>query len=420
MRIFIHTVGSHGDVHPFLAIGRVLRARGHQVAVFCHPYFADDVAAVGLEHVPIAAHIDLEALMRDPRIMDRHKGGPTVFQFIAQGVPSAMETHRREFAARRPDVVLTHHIAFGSRWLCREADVPCAVAVLSPLLWLSRSDPVPTLQQRPGRVRALVARAVFPLLHPLASLFMGRYMNRLRRIGDFPPSHESVLEEFRGGDVNLGLWSTHFRAATPHDPPRGRITGFPWYDRSDVEPSLPADLEAFLAGGDPPVVFTLGTAAVHMPGDFYQIAAEACRRLGCRGLLLTGRRERAPRDLPPGVFAAGYAPFSLVLPRGAATVHHGGIGSTAQALRAGRPFVAVPHAHDQFNNALRARSLGVAEILPRHRLTVRRLITALARVLDDRAVVERARRLGEAVRTEDGANVAATEVEGIARRRSRD
>jgi len=420
MRIFIHTVGSHGDVHPFLAIGRVLAARGHEVAVFCHPYFAEDVAAAGLEHVPIAAHIDVESLMRDPRIMDPHRGGPTVFEFIARGVPSAMETHRRAFAARRPDVVLSHHVAFGSRWLCREAGVPCALAVLSPLLWLSRSDPVPALQQRPGRIRALAARAVFPLLHPLASFFIGRYLKRMRRAGGFPPVREDVLEEFRGGDVNLGLWSPHFRAATPHDPPRGRITGFPWYDRSHVEPELPADVEAFLEDGDPPIVFTLGTAAVYVPGDFYEVAAAACRRLGRRGLLLTGRRERAPRDLPPGVMAAGYAPFSLVLPRGAATVHHGGIGSTAQALRAGRPFVAVPHAHDQFNNAMRSRSLGVAEMIDRRRLTVGRLVDALTKVLDDPAVAERARQLGAAVQSDDGAVVAASAVEEVARGGARD
>ncbi|MFG0320161.1 MAG: glycosyltransferase, partial [Planctomycetota bacterium JB042] len=137
---------------------------------------------------------------------------------------------------------------------------------------------------------------------------------------------------------------------------------------------------------------------------------------GRRGVLLTGKAANVPGERPDGVIARDYAPFSLLLPRGAATVHHGGIGSTSQALRAGRPSVVVPHAHDQFNNAVHAVRLGVAAMVRRGRLDVDRLVRALRAVLDDPAVAARAATLGERLRSEpSGAEVAADLLEARAR-----
>ena len=218
--------------------------------------------------------------------------------------------------------------------------------------------------------------------------------------------------------MNLGLWSQHMRGPTPDDPSNGVICGFPFYDRSDVRPALPERVERFLAEGAAPVVFSLGTAAVHVPGDFYHVAAEACRLTGRRGILLAGPGASSgdgavPRELPASVLAVDYVPCSLLLPRGCCTVHHGGIGSTGQALRSGRPAVVVPHAHDQFHNGLHARRLGVAEMLPRRRMTAKRLAEAIERVVRPEVGV-RAAVLREALLVEDGAGAACAEVERVA------
>jgi UDP:flavonoid glycosyltransferase YjiC (YdhE family) len=120
------------------------------------------------------------------------------------------------------------------------------------------------------------------------------------------------------------------------------------------------------------------------------------------------------------VRAFAWAPHSWIFPRSAATIHHGGIGSTAQALRAGRPQLVVPHAHDQFNNAVRIVRLGLGAMVPRHRLTVARLIRALGPLLDDAAVGARARGLGARVGAEDGAVTAVTVMERLAAAPRRD
>jgi UDP:flavonoid glycosyltransferase YjiC (YdhE family) len=175
------------------------------------------------------------------------------------------------------------------------------------------------------------------------------------------------------------------------------------------------EVEAFLDAGEPPVVFTLGSSAVHVAGNFYEAAAGACRILGRRGLLLTGSGIAAPRNLPPGVAAFPAAPHSLVMPRACATVHHGGVGTTAQALRAGRPTVVVPFAHDQFDNAARVQRLAVGGTVARSRLTAASLARVLQTLLDDPETLRRASDLGNAISSEDGAAHAADALESVMR-----
>lgn len=414
MDVWISTGGSHGDLHPFLAIGQALRRRGHHVTLSAHPYFRADVEAAGLEHFAMNPEIELESILNDPLFMHPRVGGQRVLDMIFACVPSALAALRGALRARRPDVVLSHHICIGTRWLCDELRLPFVQSQLAPLTWLSGSDPVPPMQRRPGAWRRTAARLLFRTLLPLAAAWFGRRINRLRRDVGYPPERGAFLADWFGGDVNLGLWSPHLRGPTDRDPPRARLCGFCWYDRSDRTPELPADLQRFLDAGDPPVVFALGTAAVHNPGDFYHVATDACARLGRRGVLLVGKDANVPPLLGASMIAQHYVPFSLIFPRASAVVHHGGIGSTAQTLRAGRPAVVVPHAHDQFHNALHAHRLGVAQTVPRTALTVARLAAALARLADP-TVESAAAALREHLRDEDGAKVACDEIELCAR-----
>ncbi len=119
------------------------------------------------------------------------------------------------------------------------------------------------------------------------------------------------------------------------------------------------ELTSFLDAGAPPVVVTPGSANRHA-GPFFAAATEALQRIGRRGLFLTGYPEQLPAELPDTILVRAYAPFSAVLPRSAAMIHHGGIGTMAQCLAAGVPQLIMPMAFDQPDNALRARKLGVA------------------------------------------------------------
>jgi UDP:flavonoid glycosyltransferase YjiC (YdhE family) len=135
---------------------------------------------------------------------------------------------------------------------------------------------------------------------------------------------------------------------------------------------------------------------VHIAENFYRAAAEAARQLGRRGILLVGKNS-APGDLPDSVLALDYVPLETVLPHASAVVHQGGIGTCAEALRAGIPSLVVPFGFDQPDNGERLRRLGVARVLRRERVTVATLVANLRALLGDPAVAARAHELADRI-----------------------
>jgi UDP:flavonoid glycosyltransferase YjiC (YdhE family) len=168
-------------------------------------------------------------------------------------------------------------------------------------------------------------------------------------------------------------------------------TGFPFFQQPG-RPEATSRIDDFLEDGPPPIVFTLGSSVVHIADNFYRAAAEAARQLGRRAILLTGRNP-APTDLPATVLAVDYVPLESVLPRAAAVVHQGGIGTCAEALRAGIPSLVVPFGFDQPDNGERLRRLGVARVIRRERVTAATLAAKLRELLGDPAITARAREL---------------------------
>jgi UDP:flavonoid glycosyltransferase YjiC (YdhE family) len=247
----------------------------------------------------------------------------------------------------------------------------------------------------------------------LARLCSDGPLNRVRKRLGLAPQQDNFLERIYDGSVTLGLWSPHYRAPAGDDPPQLEICGFPWFESDFVEGER-KDLLRFLDGGEPPIVAVLGTGQFRVAGDFFQVVAKACERLGQRGLFLTGSEEPVALDLPPSVRCFARAPFSLVLERASAVVHHGGIGTVAQVMRAGCPSVIVPFAHDQHDNALRMERLRLGKKIARRRLSEKTLTAALERLLHDPEVQNRCRAMKDRLRPEDGAAKAAQILEEIA------
>ena len=173
-------------------------------------------------------------------------------------------------------------------------------------------------------------------------------------------------------------------------------TGFPYFSQS-ARPETREKLDRFLAAGEPPVVFTLGSTAVHIGRDFYQSAAAAARTLGRRAVLLVGKNPH-PAAEDHDILVLDYVPLGAILPRAAAVVHHGGIGSCAEALRAGLPSLIVPFGYDQPDNAERLRRLGVARVLRRNRVSTHTLTAGLREVLADPGLAMQARELSRRIR----------------------
>jgi UDP:flavonoid glycosyltransferase YjiC (YdhE family) len=207
--------------------------------------------------------------------------------------------------------------------------------------------------------------------------------------------------------LHLALFSPLLMGQQPDFPPRTLVTGFPWYDENGAS-RFPAELAQFLSDGPPPIVFTLGTA-ISAKADaikFFETSAAAAKHLGQRAVLMLNEPRNRPPVLPEGVVAFDYAPFSELFPRAAAIVHHGGIGTTGLAMRAGRPMLIVPWAWDQPDIAARAARLGIARTIPPYRYTASRVAAELRRLLEEPAYSQRASAVADQVQQEDGVRVA--------------
>jgi UDP:flavonoid glycosyltransferase YjiC (YdhE family) len=233
---------------------------------------------------------------------------------------------------------------------------------------------------------------------------------RLRDELGLPPAPDlNPLGDSHSPRRVLALFSPVLAPPQPDWPPQTVVTGFPFFDR-DGAAGLAPDLARFLDEGPPPVVFTLGDSAAAVAGRFFEESAAAAGWLGRRAVLVGGQAHR-DRPWPAGVLAVPYAPYGALFPRAAAVVHAGGIGTTGLVLRAGRPALVLPFAHDQPDNAARATRLGTARTLPAHRYRADRAAEALRPLLDDPEVAARTAAIGARVRAEDGVGAACAALE---------
>ena len=415
MRILISTTGSSGDINPFVAVGIALRRRGHDVLLATNPHAREKVKQAGLAFQPVGRELDLTEIANDPDMMDERRGPQTVWRnFILPDIPAMIETVDRVCEDFRPDVALSHHIFFGTQWVCRARGIPCAQTALCPMVLFSAQDSSVYRSWEPVDPPLWYARPRRRIARFVMRRFLDGQLNRLRRAYGFSAIRDVFLSGIDGSDLTLGLWSPHFRPPQSDDPTCVRICGFCWFDRQLDQESETHEWDEFLNSGSPPIVFCLGSTAVHVAEDFYHHAAEACRLLKRRGLLLTGKQHNDSLHLGDDVRAVAYAPLSRVAVRGCATVHHGGVGTTAHAMRAGKPTVIVPFAHDQFDNAARAKRLGISATLGRREVSAVALAQTLRPLLDDPGFTERATALGGELAREDGAEVAADHLEDLA------
>jgi UDP:flavonoid glycosyltransferase YjiC (YdhE family) len=291
-------------------------------------------------------------------------------------------------------------------------------AVLAPFTVMSAYDP-PVLSTAPGlaTLRELTGArfdaALLGMIKRLAEQWTGPFRSLRSELG-LPPVANPLFEGQFSPYATLAMYSKWLGELQPDYPTNCQITGFAFYDSlAGGKAEMPAELKRFLADGPAPLVFTLGTAVVIEPGDFWRRSLKIARLLGRRAVLVGASGQGRELGLKPGealprwAYATPYLPHSLIFPHAEAIVHHGGVGTTAQALRSGRPQLIVPHVGDQPDNAARMARLGVARTLPPGAYSARRAAGELHALLAYPSYRLRAAQIGPSVAAEDGAEVAA-------------
>ncbi len=390
MHFLLHPVGSHGDVHPFVGLGRELRRRGRRVTVFTAEPFRGLVEANGLDFTPTATADDYHAVVHDPDLWHPSKslrvlfGGERAARALRASY-AAMAAHVDPAAPRRT-VVVSGSLGLSARVVHDKWRVPLATVHLQPGSLLSVVDPprFPDGNTLPRWLPHWTRRAVY---YAADRLVMDRLLspsvNGLRQELGLPKV-KRIFGPWRHSPERLILTFPAWYATAADWPAHAVHTNFPRFDQSG-EADVSSELDRFLSAGPPPVAVTFGTA-MRQAGAAFRAAVGAFNKLNVRGLILAKAGEQIPADLPATVFHAEYAPFSQVFSRCAAVIHHGGIGTSAQTLAAGVPHLVRPMAFDQPDNAARLASLGVARSLAPAKFSPDAVAAALKHLLASPAV----------------------------------
>ena len=412
MRIVLSSFGTLGDIHPLIALALELQRRGHVPVLAVPEIFRAKIISLGLEFAPVGPILDPEDNQLVAMLMDIRMGTERTLREIL--FPAIRQSYRELLAVVEAkggaDLLLAGELVYQAPIVAEVTGIPWASHVLAPLSFFSRYDapvlpPYPMLARlQPalpgmGRVIARFARWVTrswpePIYQLRAELGLGRGPDPI-----FEAKHSPYLV--------LAMFSPLLGEPQPDWPAATKVTGFVFYDGDAGQRDLPPAVESFLQQGPPPLVFTLGSAAVLDAGEFYRQSALAAESTGQRAVLLVGSDPRnVPAEVPQNLCVANYAPYSKLFPRGLGHYPPGRCGHH----RAGSDFRQANAGH-----ALQPRSAGqctpgtpprVARVIRRRRYTAETAARKITLLLEKTAMRQRAARIGEQLRREDGLKAA--------------
>ncbi|MFO0555513.1 MAG: glycosyltransferase [Polyangiaceae bacterium] len=381
-RFVASAFGSAGDFLPTLAVARGLRNAGHEVTFVTNPFHADVIrrADAGMGLVTVGDHVDLYKLITDdPGLLTSPRVLGVMVEDLAR--PHYVATYhavRALLRSERVDGVIGSNLAFGALWAALEREVPAMMLAATPLAWTSRAAPVQFLDvELPSWALSLAIGLTNGIGFGLVDHAL-RSIARSAGATAFDTSYSAVTSRVA---LHVGVWPELLRPRAPDDQPNMRACGFIRAGHlGAAAPELPRALEAFLDAGEPPIVIALGSIFSLSEDALIADAAAASARLGHR-VVVVGPAPRG-HTLPEGAFVVPYAAYHLLFPRARATIIHGGAGTTAEALRSGRPTVVVPFAFDQFGIAWQVERLGAGVRVRKRDRTIDAIERALERALD--------------------------------------
>ncbi len=376
MNIFLITLGTDGDVDPFIALGLELKNRGHRVTLVSNDYFKPTADKSEIGFASIGTKQDYMAVLENQDTWAPRKGFKLlVEELILRHMRNVYELMASLFTA--DTVMLAPSFMFGARIARDKLGIPLVTVVLQPAsIWSYENPPLLAsyawAQYLPAILRrALTTAAERFYLEPMLQPETNRFRSEL----GLPPVDHVSTRWLYSPDRIIALYPDWFGPALVHPPPQLIMPGFVSHENPG-EAEVPSGCAAFLSAGDPPVVFTPGSGHQHAR-DFFKVAVDACQIRNKRGLFLTKFRDHLPSHLPGSIYHCEYAPFLSVFPLCETVVHHGGIGTTAKAMASAIPQLVMPMAYDQPDNARRVKALGVARWLSSKQFTANNVAETL-------------------------------------------
>jgi len=426
-RILVTCLGSLGDLYPYLAVGRGLQERGHSVRVATSGIHESRVRTAGLGFVPLRSALDQYLTAQDAsdfieEIFEPRSGAQRLIREIMSGFDLTCADTLA--AVADCDLALSHPLTYATPIACRKLDKPWLSTVLAPMGFMSSFDPpflsaAPVLQTL-HRISPALFRGTMVLAKFGSRLMVRPVYRQCRQLGIAAPPDNPLFDGQFSPHGTLAMFPEHFAAPQPDWPPHTTTTGFTFYREGNTDAPAQARLEAFLAAGAAPLVFALGSSVVEIVREFFPVAARVARQLQQRAVLVAGSRatQLATLATDPSLLVLDYVDYDVLFPRASLIVHQGGIGTTAQAARSGRPMLIVPFGFDQFDNAKHMVRLGAARRLPREDFTEERVAPLIAGMLGDTALARGATAAAKRLAAQDGVASACTVIEACISRRA--
>ncbi len=413
MDFLLIALGSHGDVHPFVGIGRGLFSRGHRVRVAANEHFKKLVENAGLEFVQAGDEALFNRMKNDPDVWHVSKGPQRVMEFVAKTIDQVYDMVLRE--ATLETRIVGSSLSLGARCAQEKFGYKLTTVHLAPIC-------IRSIEHMPALPGGLIDLNWFPhfvrrgfwrfadwlLIEPM----IRPELNAFRDKHGLPPVRGIVGQWWNSPTLTIGMWPEWFFPIQPDYPRQVKLAGFPLYDESD-HVSLDPELESFLQSGPPPIAFTPGSAML-FGHKFFEAAVDACVRMNRRGILLSRHPDHIPANLPETIKYVPFAPFGVLLPRCSAVVHHGGIGSTAQGFNSGIPQLIMPMSHDQFDNAAIAKRIGVADFLSVRAFKGRNVASKLEQLIQSDEALQKCQQIQQQIRSENAVEKCCRLLESVA------
>ncbi len=424
MKIFIATVGTRGDVQPYVALGKGLRAAGHDVTLATCERFRGFVEEHGLGY----GHVNDEIMQLvdsdvGKELMEKATGVPQIiaanFRLMRRVGPMQERLLNDIWEAARacePDLILFHPKAVLGPAIAEKLDIEAALASPIPMIVPTGDFPCAGFPVAPlGRA---YNRMTYGFVNMFMRLIAGRYVRKWRRQTATPPRGRNFdILHSPDGEIAPAIfaYSNHVIPRPSDWPDQVAATGY-WFLETGGDWRPTPELTDFLEAGPAPIYVGFGSMSGRNPDQKARMFVDALVRSGHRGVLARGWGGLDAAELPDTILAIEEAPHDWLFPRMAAVVHHGGAGTTAAGLRAGRPTLICPFFADQpfWGRQVERIGAGPAPIMQK-KLTTERLVAAFDTLMNDKAMKSKAAEIGARISAENGVENAIRFIEALKR-----
>ncbi len=399
MRIITVSIGSFGDLYPFIGISKRLIERGHEVVFLSCDYYEETIKKIGAKFVSIDTVESFNNALKVIDARDVQNSMPKQLDYMMiNPMKKIVDAIEKE---NQPDntVVLSWSLMVGARIATEKLGIPFVTLNSHPFAFRSLKEVRQASDKfLPNWFPKFLIRAGYKAVDTFVDSLVAERINNYRKELDLKPVSK-IMQWGDSPDKIIGIFPDWFGKKQKDFPPQTELTTFPLFTDSKKAEKHEA-LEKFLTAGKKPVVFTPGSQ-FSKALEFFTNAAEACKSIGERAILITKYPEQIPDNLGQDIMHIEYADFNELLPKTSLLVHHGGIGTLAQAFKAGIPQIIIPWAFDQFDNAYRIKKMQVGDHIPEKMINPAYIAKKLKNLLGSKSVQKNCKDYAEKIKNTD-------------------